>query len=110
MVGWEKPVTIYHKNNNKKNNLDCHKECSTYVCWRSRLAKREREEEFDVSEVAPAASLLLRSLALSSVHTVLLFNDLYQYQITTVSTTIFTIISASCTTIFTKRFRSTYIH
>ena len=51
MVGWEKPVTIYNKNNNKKDsnkNLDCHKE-STYVCWRSRMAKREREEEFDVS-------------------------------------------------------------
>ena len=60
MVGWEKPVTIYNKNNNKKNNnknLDCHKECSTYVCWRSRMAKREREEEFDVSDVAPLQPL-----------------------------------------------------
>ena len=36
------------KNNNK--NLHCHKECSTYVCWRSRMAKREREEEFEVHE------------------------------------------------------------
>ena len=61
MVGWEKPVTRYNKKNNNKNNknLDCHmhKECSTYVCWRSRMAKREREEEFDVSELAPLQRL-----------------------------------------------------
>ena len=37
--------------------LHCHKECSTYVCWRSRMAKREREEEFEVSEVAPLQPL-----------------------------------------------------
>ena len=28
-----------------------------YVCWRSRMAKREREEEFEVSEVAPLQPL-----------------------------------------------------
>ena len=27
-----------------------------YVCWRSRMVKREREEEFDVSEVAHTSS------------------------------------------------------
>ena len=47
------------------------------------MAKREREKEFEVSEVAPLqplslASLLLRSLALSIVSTVLLYSDLYQ--------------------------------
>ena len=63
MVGWEKPVTRYNKNNNNKNkNLHCHKECSTYCAgdqeyWRSRMAKREREEEFEVSEVAPLQPL-----------------------------------------------------
>ena len=64
------------------------------------MAKREREKEFEVSEVAPLqplslASLLLRSLALSHcqysatvqrslpiniLHCTVLYNDLYQYQ------------------------------
>ena len=59
MVGWEKSVTRYNKNNNKNNNknLDCCKECNTYVCWRSRMAKHKREEEFEVSEVAPLQPL-----------------------------------------------------
>ena len=64
------------------------------------MAKREREEEFEVSEVGSLslASLLLRSLALSIV-TVQRSLPIVLY-----------IISASCTTIFTKRFRSTYIY
>ena len=45
------------QNNNK--NLHCHKD--TYAgdqeCWRSRMAKREREEEFEVSDVAPLQPL-----------------------------------------------------
>ena len=45
------------QNNNK--NLHCHKD--TYAgdqeWWRSRMAKREREEEFEVSEVAPLQPL-----------------------------------------------------
>ena len=54
------------------------------------------------------ASLLLRLLALSNVTVqrslpIISTSILY-------CTTIFTIISASCTTIFTKRFRSTYIY
>ena len=59
MVGWEKPVTRYNKKKNNNKNLHCHmhKECSMYVCWRSRMAKREREEEFEVSEVAPLQPL-----------------------------------------------------
>ena len=61
------------------------------------MAKREREEEFEVSKVAPLQplsrySLLLQSLALSIVYcttiftnisattTAVLYNDLYQYQ------------------------------
>ena len=48
------------------------------------MAKRKREEEFEVSEVAPLqplslASLLLRSLALS-IFSATVYNDLYQYQ------------------------------
>ena len=74
MVGWEKPVTRYNKNNNNNNNknLHCHmhKECSTYVCWRSRMAKQEREEElvarWHLCSLS-LASLLLRSLIHSIV-------------------------------------------
>ena len=46
------------------------------------MAKREREEEFEVSEVAPlqplSRCLLLHSPL--SVQCMLLYNDLYQYQ------------------------------
>ena len=106
MVGWEKPVTRYNKNSNKKNNnkyLDCHKECRTYV----RCAGDQEWLNARGKKSLSLASLLLRSLALS-ISTVLLYNDLFQLSVL-LTTSVFTIISASCTMIFTKRFRSTYI-
>ena len=78
-----------------RKNLHCCKECSTYVCWRSRMAKREREdlEEFEVDQRSgtSAASLSLaffygRLHSPLSVQchctmiftTTVLYNDLYQ--------------------------------
>ena len=95
MVGWEKTVTRYNKNNKNKNNnknLHCHKECKecnaricTYVCWRLRIAKCEREEEFEVSKVAPLQPLShqpspMVACTLHCQYSATLYNDLYQYQ------------------------------
>ena len=60
MVGWEKPVTRYNKNNNNKNNnknLHCHMHKDTYAGDREWLNEEERDEEFEVSEVAPLQPL-----------------------------------------------------
>ena len=58
------------------------------------------------------ASLLLDPTVACTLHfqCYILYNDLYRFQCYNLYITIFTIISASCTTIFTKRFRSTYIY
>ena len=64
MVGWEKPVTRYNKNNNNRTitkicivtRSAVHTYAGDQECWRSRMAKREREE-FEVSEVAPLQPL-----------------------------------------------------
>ena len=83
------------------------------------MAKREREEEFEVSEVAPLQPLSLASLLLDPTvactlhfqcYCTTIFTDIMSVLYYYVLLTIFTIISASCTTIFTKRFRSTYIY
>ena len=55
------------------------------------------------------ASLLLDPTVACTLH-FQCYNDLYRFQCYNLYITIFTIISASCTTIFTKRFRSTYIY
>ena len=98
MVGWEKPVTRYNKNNNNKNNnknLHCHMHKDTYAGdreWLNARGKKSlRSARLHLCSLS-LASLLLRSLALSIVtvqrslpivlilhalHTAL-YNDLYQ--------------------------------
>ena len=97
MVGWEKPVTRYNKNNNNKNNnknLHCHMHKDTYAGdreWLNARGKKSlRSARLHLCSLS-LASLLLRSLALSivtvqrSLPIVLilytaLYNDLYHYQ------------------------------
>ena len=104
MVGWEKPVTRYNKNNNNKNNnknlqgvqgMQC-TYMHTHAGDREWLNARGKKSLWSARWYLCSlslASLLLWSLALSIVSTVLLYNDLYQYQC--YCTTIFTNISAT---------------
>ena len=71
MVGWEKPVTRYNKNNNNKNNnknLHCHMHKDTYAGdreWLNARGKKSlRSARLHLCSLS-LASLLLRSLALS---------------------------------------------
>ena len=73
MVGWEKPVTRYNKNNNNKNNnknLRCHMHKDTYAGdreWLNARGKKSlRSARLHLCSLS-LASLLLRSLALSIV-------------------------------------------
>ena len=93
MVGWEKPVTRYNKNNNKKNknkNLHCHKECSTMAVrtyagdreWLNARGKKSlRSARWHACSLS-LTSLLLRSLALS------IFSAVVQCYCTTIFTNI----------------------
>ena len=73
MVGWEKPVTRYNKNNNNKNNnknLHCHMHKDTYAGdreWLNARGKKSLRSAMLHLCSLSLASLLLRSLALSIV-------------------------------------------
>ena len=121
MVGWEKPVTRYNKNNNNRT--------ITKICIVTRIRMLEIKNAGDQEWLNARGkkslrsarwhlcSLSLASLLLDPTVACTLHFQCYTVQrslpisvLYNLYITIFTIISASCTTIFTKRFRSTYIY